>query len=209
MPCREGWHALAAQTLPKLAACQLAAGGSGLAHTAVALLSLPAPYRTGGAARQAACQLLLQAAELPGGSLSGGRSLVAGGSPAGAAGSAAVDLSPAIAAAPARGGTSRFFGRTGLAGEPLLFPPPCERGGAHAAAVGDALGIDIAVDCQLPVALRLQDVVLTLGVLQEMTGARWAENGRVRAMQQVCRCGLHLPSLASSQPSLLCPFPVQ
>lgn len=180
---REGWHALAAATLPKLAACQLAAGGTGLAQTAAALLSLPAPFRGGASQRQAACQLLLQAAALPDGGLgNGGSSLSAGGPgspPAGTAAAVAgraVDLSAPIWAAPAKGAVSRFYGRTASDGAPLLLLPPGAPGGAHAAAVGDALALQIEVHSDLPAALRLRDVSLTLGVLQEMTGGHsWFE----------------------------------
>ncbi|KAI7835534.1 hypothetical protein COHA_010562 [Chlorella ohadii] len=169
---REGWHALAAATLPKLAACQLAAGGAGLAQTAAALLSLPAPFRGGDSQRQAACQLLLQAAALPDGGLgSSVQSAPVPGSQPGAAAAAdkAVDLSAPIWAAPAKAAVSRFYGRTTAEGSPLMLPPPGAPGGAHAAAVGDALALQIEVHSDLPVALPLRDVALTLGVLQEMT----------------------------------------
>lgn len=150
-------------------------GGAGLAQTAAALLSLPAPYRGGDSQRQAACQLLLQAAALPdGGPGSGGRSVPVPGSPlAAAAADRAVDLSAPIWAAPSKGAVSRFFGRTTADGAPLMLPPPGAPGGAHAAAVGDALALHIEVHSNLPVTLRLRDVSLTLGVLQEMTGGCW------------------------------------
>ena len=180
--CREGWHALAAQTLPKLAACQLALGSAGLAHTATALLSLPAPFRGSAAERQAACQLLLQAAQL-GDGLAGCRPLLPTGPTAGsgtaaaAAAAAAVEplinASSIIAAAPPQASVSRFYGRTAAGGSPLLAPRPGGGGavaGAVSAAVGDALAVQLYVDNQLPVALPLQEVVLTLAVLQEMTG---------------------------------------
>ena len=171
---REGWHALAAHALPKLAACQLAVGSSGLAHTAASLLSLPTPFRGSAAEREAACQLLLQAAQQPdGGSARGSgssRASTAGSPSAAVPGAAAIDLSAAILATPAKHSFSRFFGRVGTGGEPLMFPPPGQPNGAYAAAVGDALAISIAVHSQLPLALRLQDVTLALGVLQEMTG---------------------------------------
>ena len=174
--CREGWHALAAQTLPKLAACQLALGSAGLAHTATALLSLPAPFRGSAAERQAACQLLLQAAQL-GDGLAGCRPLLPTGPTAGSGTAAAVEplinASPIIAAAPPQASVSRFYGRTAAGGSPLLAPRPGGGGavaGAVSAAVGDALAVQLCVDNQLPVALPLQEVVLTLAVLQEMTG---------------------------------------
>jgi hypothetical protein len=167
---REGWHALAARTLPKLAACQLACGGAGLAHTAAALLSLPPPHRGSLAERTAACQLLLQAAAAEAG-LGLGRPLLPL-SPAvpGAGADAAVSLA-AITAAPPAAAVSRFFGRSGPGGAPLLVPPPGSGGGgALAAAVGDVLPVQLLVDSQLPVAVDLRDVSLTLAVLQEMTG---------------------------------------
>lgn len=178
---REAWHSLAAQTLPKLAACQLEAGGAGLAHTAAALLSLPVPPGGGAPQREAACQLLLQAAAVPG-SLAGSRLL-----PAAAAPDAALDLSPAISAAVARGSASRFFGRTTAGGAPLLLPPAGAAGGARAAAVGDALAIQVAVHSSLPAPLRLTGVKLALGVLQEMTGglvgAGWVRIARLSSQR--------------------------
>ncbi len=219
--CRDGWHALAAATLPKLAACQLAAGGAGLAQTAAALLSLPAPFRGGDSQRQAACQLLLQAAALPDGGLgSSVGSAPVPGSPAAAA-DKAVDLSAHIWAAPAKGAVSRFYGRTTAEGSPLMLPPPGAPGGAHAAAVGDALALQIEVHSDLPVALRLRDVALTLGVLQEMTGGRgWLANLLMKILfvrhgwtctwtwrPHACQARLCFAARACGPPTLAHPLP--
>lgn len=175
MCSREGWHALAAATLPKLAACQQAVDSPGLAHTAAAMLSLPPPFQGAAAERQAACRLLLRAAQAQAGT---GASLpLLPGKPAASDG--AIDMSAIIAAAPPKCAVSRFFGRTGPDGTPLLAPAPREphsRGssqcGACSAAVGDALPLQLVVRNQLPDALPLSDVVLTLAVLQEMTGGQ-------------------------------------
>ena len=125
------------------------------------------PPGGGAAQREAACQLLLQAASVPG-SLAGSRLLQAA-----AGADAPLDLTPAISASVARGTASRFFGRTAAGGSPLLLPPAGSAGGARAAAVGDALAIQVQVHSGLPEPLRLTGVRLALGVLQEMTGG-WA-----------------------------------
>ena len=137
------------------------------------MLSLPPPFQGAAAERQAACRLLLQAAKaqgVPGGSLP-----LLPGKPA--AGDGGIDLSAIVAAAPQKCAVSRFFGRTGPDGAPLLAPAPREpaslgssRCGACRAAVGDALPLQLVVRTRLPEALPLRDVVLTLAVLQEMTG---------------------------------------
>lgn len=174
--CREGWHALAAATLPKLAACQQAIDSPGLAHTAAAMLSLPPPFQGTAAERQAACRLLLQAAEQAREGLGSSLPLLPGRP---AASDGGIDLSAIVAAAPPKCDVSRFFGRTGPDGRPHLVPTPREPGsggsghcGARRSAVGDALPLQLVVQNQLPEALRLSDVVLTLAVLQEMTGGK-------------------------------------
>lgn len=183
--CREGWHALAAATLPKLAACQLATGSAGLAHTAAALLSLPAPFRGTPVERQAACELLLQASQLPQ-SLGSSLPLLPSSPTSAEASLGGINVSAILVAAPLPASVSRFFGRTDPEGAPVLSPPLRAAAGAGAsaggsgssgalsAAVGDALAVKLVVRNQLPVALPLREVVLTLGVLQEMTGGRMA-----------------------------------
>ena len=87
----------------------------------------------------------------------------------------------ALTAAPPKAAVSRFFGRTGASGAPLLAPPPRRfvagegesegsTAGALAAAVGDALPVRLVVHNRLAVALPLRGVALTMAVLQEMTG---------------------------------------
>jgi tetratricopeptide (TPR) repeat protein len=199
---REGWLVLAAAALPKLAACQLACGSLGLAHTAAALLSLPEAFRGTPAERHAACQLLRQAAAATEG-MAGCRPLLPT-SPllAGAAlPEAAVSLSAAIVAAPLKASISRFFGRSssGSDGGAVLAPPPgaAGSGAALAAAVGDVVAVQLLVDNQLPEALLLRGVTLTLTVLQEMTGEGMAAGdcvllacGFAACCTQLRACGL-------------------
>ena len=175
---------MAASTLPKLAACQLATSNVALAYTAAAMLSLPPPVAGTAAQQLAAAQLLLQASQLSG-SLSGCHPLLpsslAPATPSGGLAEPAVDLTAALTAAPPKAAVSRFFGRTGASGAPLLAPPPRRFAagegegegsiaGALAAAVGDALPVRLVVHNRLAVALPLRGVALTMAVLQEMTG---------------------------------------
>ena len=166
------------------------------------MLSLPGPFQGTPAERQAACQLLLQAAqrasELGGG---GGRPLLPTSASAADAG---MDLSAALAAAPCKGGFSRFFGRTGADGAPLLVPPPrstagrsSRRAGALSAAVGDALAVQVLVNNTLAAALPLRELTLTLAVLQEMRGG-WG--GWQHGCSPCCTaCALWRPGCALRQ----------
>lgn len=72
--------------------------------------------------------------------------------------------------------SSRFFGITDPSGAPVLSPPAADaaqqaqRGGALQAAVGDVVLLSLHVVSALPVDLPLSSVVLTLGLLQQLTG---------------------------------------
>eukprot|EP00887_Chlorella_sp_A99_P003263 scaffold9.g3263.t1 len=173
---REGWLPLAARTLPRLAACQVALGSGGLPYTAAAMLALPPEAwahagrdaRGGGGAAPgdtlSASLLLLQAARLPGAIGGGARPLLGGAPPDGL-----LHMSPLLVAYPTRGRYSRFFGQSDPAtGTPQLLPSG-GGGGAAEACVGDVVVLQLEVESRLPVELPLAEVALTLAVLQELT----------------------------------------
>lgn len=210
---RDGWYALAARTLPKLAACQVALGGAGLPYTAAALLALPPgswASASGTPDPAAACLLLLQAARRPD-ALQGMRPLLGVAPPDGH-----LHLWPLLAATPVLGAYSRFFGQSDAAGSPLLQATgPGGIGGAALACVGDVVLLRLAVHSALPVELPLADAVLTLAVLQELTGGHgtgaWLACGcRRRRCLQVDRQGpappVDSPPTTPSPSDVLAPF---
>ncbi len=72
--------------------------------------------------------------------------------------------------------SSRFFGLTDSAGAPVLLPPAADveqqaqRGGALLASVGDVAVLTLHVMSAVPAELPLCSAVLTLGVMQQLTG---------------------------------------
>lgn len=72
--------------------------------------------------------------------------------------------------------SSRFFGLTSASGGPALLPPAvdaaqqAQRGGALLAAVGDVSVLMLHVVSAAPCELPLGGAVLTLGILQQLTG---------------------------------------
>ncbi|GAB4816227.1 hypothetical protein N2152v2_003273 [Parachlorella kessleri] len=195
---REGWYSLAAHTLPKLAACQLASkgasAGAGLADTAAAMLALPWQYRPEGVDDSAAAKLLLAAAATAAATEGGlyqvqlpllGSTDIGG----------ALAISRLLFCYPPPSHSSRFFGLTDQStGGAALLPPAvdlaqhgdaaraqqphggdthvaqhAQHGGALLAAVGDVVVLTVHVVSAVPAELPLSGAVLTLGVLQQLT----------------------------------------